>query len=118
MSYGHWQLYIKLLQYIFTSMHQMSIHHNTPNLTSVIKLHFCRPYGKDLKIPFHKQSWNQNNLLRILQHGFTLLHPTKRKPRILCTHDQHTADYVRIMMEEGMDLPMGEDRAALLITEV
>ena len=42
----------------------------------------------------------------------------KEKPRILHTHDQHTADYVRLMMEEGMDLPMGEDRVALLITEV
>ena len=42
----------------------------------------------------------------------------KEKPRILCTHDQHTADYIRIMMEEGMDLPMGEDRVAPLITEV
>ena len=42
----------------------------------------------------------------------------KEKPRILCTHNQHTPDYVRIMMEEGMDLPMGEDRVAPLITEV
>ena len=42
----------------------------------------------------------------------------KEKPRILCTHDQHTPDYVRIMMEEGMDLPMGENRVALLITKV
>ena len=40
------------------------------------------------------------------------------KPRILCTHDQHTADYIRLMMEEGMGLPTGEDRAAPLITEV
>ena len=31
----------------------------------------------------------------------------KENPRISCTHDQHTADYVRLMMEEGMDLPMG-----------
>ena len=38
--------------------------------------------------------------------------------RILHTHDQNTADYVRLMMEEEMDLPTGEDRAALLITEV
>ena len=37
------------------------------------------------------------------------------KPRVLCTHDQHAANYVRIMMEAGMNLPMG-DRAALLIT--
>ena len=42
----------------------------------------------------------------------------KEKPSVLHTHDQHTADYVRIMMEEGMNLPMGEDRVALLITEV
>ena len=46
MSYGCWQLYIKLLQYIFTSMHQINIHQNTPNLTYVIKLWFCRPYGR------------------------------------------------------------------------
>ena len=37
---------------------------------------------------------------------------------MLCTHDQHAADYVTLMMEEGMDLPMGEDRAAPLITKV
>ena len=42
----------------------------------------------------------------------------KENPRILCTHDQHTAGYIRLMMEEGMDLPMGEDRAALMITKV
>ena len=40
------------------------------------------------------------------------------KPRVFQTHDQHATDYVRLMMEEGMSLPMGEDRAALLITEV
>ena len=40
------------------------------------------------------------------------------KPLVLCTHDQHAADYIRIMMEAGMNLPMGEDRAAPLITEV
>ena len=28
------------------------------------------------------------------------------KPRVLCTHDQNAADYVRIMMEAGMDLSM------------
>ena len=42
----------------------------------------------------------------------------KEKPQLLQTHDQHTADYVRLMMQEGMDLPMGEDRVAPLITEV
>ena len=30
------------------------------------------------------------------------------RPRVLCTHDQHAADYLRIMMEVGMNLPMGE----------
>ena len=40
------------------------------------------------------------------------------KPQVLCTYDQHAMDYVRIMMEAGMNLPMGEDRAAPLITEV
>ena len=40
------------------------------------------------------------------------------RPQVLCTHDQHAADYVRIMMESGMNLPMGEDRSAPLITEV
>ena len=43
---------------------------------------------------------------------------TNEKPWVLCTHDQHTANYVRIMMETGMNLPMGEDRAVLLITEL
>ena len=40
------------------------------------------------------------------------------RPWVLCTHDQHATDYVRIMMESGMDLSMGEDKSALLITEV
>ena len=40
------------------------------------------------------------------------------RPRVLCTHDQHAADYVRIMMKAGMNLPMGDDRAVSLITEV
>ena len=39
-------------------------------------------------------------------------------PHILRTHCQHTADYMRLMMESGMDLTLGEDRAAALITEV
>ena len=40
------------------------------------------------------------------------------KPQVLHTHDQHAADYVRLMMEAGMNLPMGEDRVAPLIMEV
>ena len=40
------------------------------------------------------------------------------RPQVLRTHCQHTADYMRLMMESGMDLTMGKDRAALLITKV
>ena len=40
------------------------------------------------------------------------------KPRVLCIPDQYATDYIRIMMEAGMNLPMGEDRAAPLITEL
>ena len=39
-------------------------------------------------------------------------------PRVLQTHHQHSADYIRFMMEEGGDLTMGEDRVAPLIMEV
>ena len=44
--------------------------------------------------------------------------PTIFRPGVLHTHDQHVADYVRIMVESGMSLPMGEDQSAPLITEV
>ena len=40
------------------------------------------------------------------------------RPQVLCTHDQHATDYIRIMVEAVMNLPMGEDRAVPLITEV
>ena len=39
-------------------------------------------------------------------------------PRVLWTHHQHAADYVRLMIEEGEDLALGEDGADPLITEV
>ena len=44
--------------------------------------------------------------------------PANKKPQVLHTHDQHATDYVRIMMEAGMNLPMGEDRVVPLITEI
>ena len=105
-SYGHLQLYIKHLQYIFASVHQINIHQNTQNLTCVIKLCLCRPYGKDFKIPFHKQLWESEQPVKDLTTGIETAPSDKEKPRILCTHDQHTADYIRLMIEEGMDLPM------------
>ena len=39
-------------------------------------------------------------------------------PQVLRTHHQHMADYMKLMMESGINLTMGEDRAAALITEV
>ena len=39
-------------------------------------------------------------------------------PRVLWTHHQHMTDCVRLMMEEGEDFTLGDDRAAPLITEV
>ena len=39
-------------------------------------------------------------------------------PWVLRTYCQHTGDYMRLMMESGMDLTLGEDRVARLITEV
>ena len=44
--------------------------------------------------------------------------PTIFRPCVLCAHDQHVANYVRIMVKSGMSLHMGEDQSALLITEV
>ena len=40
------------------------------------------------------------------------------KAWVLHTDDQHATDYVRLIMEAGMNLPMGEDRAVPLFTEV
>ena len=53
-----------------------------------------------------------------LTEGIETSPSTNEKPQVLCTHDQHATNYVRIMMEAGMNLCMGEDRAAPLITEV
>ena len=38
--------------------------------------------------------------------------------RVIHSHQQHLANYIRICMEEGEKLILGEDRAAPLITEV
>ena len=39
-------------------------------------------------------------------------------PQVLKTQQQHVAAYTKMMMEGGMELTMGEDRSAPLITEV
>ena len=39
-------------------------------------------------------------------------------PRVIKTHRQHAAAYTKLMTESGMELTMGEDRAAPLIIEV
>ena len=44
--------------------------------------------------------------------------PTIFRPHVLCTHNQHAANYVRIIVKAGMSLPLGEDWSAPLVTEV
>ena len=39
-------------------------------------------------------------------------------PQVLKAQQQHITAYTKMMMESGMRLTMGEDRAAPLITEV
>ena len=39
-------------------------------------------------------------------------------PRVIYSHCHHLADYVKLFMEEGEELTIGEDWAAPLITEV
>ena len=44
--------------------------------------------------------------------------PTVFRPCVLHTHDQHAADYIRIMVKIIMNLPLGEDQSAPLVMEV
>ena len=39
-------------------------------------------------------------------------------PQALQSHQQHMADYICLFMEEGEELTISEDQAALLVTEV
>ena len=39
-------------------------------------------------------------------------------PQVLKSHHQHLANYVKLFLEEGEDLNMGDDWAAPLVTEV
>ena len=39
-------------------------------------------------------------------------------PQVLKFHHQHLANYVKLFLEEGEDLIMGDDKAAPLVTEV
>ena len=50
--------------------------------------------------------------------GISTSPSTLRPTQILWTHQQHTADYVHLMVEMGMSLPMGEDWSVPLVTEV
>ena len=43
---------------------------------------------------------------------------TSRPTQVLQMHQQHVADYVHLMMEVGISLPMGEDQLVLLVMEV
>ena len=39
-------------------------------------------------------------------------------PQVLKSHHQHLANYVKLFLKEGEDLSMGDNQAALLVTEV
>ena len=56
------------------------------------------------------------NAARILKNAST--EPSGSSTQVLRMHRQHAADYMKLMMESGINLTIGEDRAALLITEV
>ena len=43
---------------------------------------------------------------------------TLRPPQVLWMHQQHVADYMDLMVEAGISLPMGEDQLVPLIMEV
>ena len=96
----------------------LQAYHNILNLTCVIQNYvYCRPYDKDLEsIPQAVAETEQPT--GDLTKGIENTPSTNKKPRVLHMHDQHATDYMRLMMGAGMDLPMGEDRAAPLITEV
>ena len=52
------------------------------------------------------------------QEGTSMDPSASLPPWVLQMHQQHTADYVRLMMEAEISLTMGEDQSAPLITEV
>ena len=39
-------------------------------------------------------------------------------PRVTHSHHQHLGDYIKLFMEEGEELTLGEDQVTSLITEV
>ena len=91
---------------------------NILNLTYVIQNYvYCQLYVKDLEtIPQAVVEMEQST--GDPTEGIETSPSAMEKPQVLCIHDQHATDYVRLMMEEGVNLPMGEPRAAPLITEV
>ena len=52
------------------------------------------------------------------QEGISTDPSTLLPPWVLHTHQQHTTNYVWLMMEAEISLSMGEDQSVPLITEV
>ena len=50
--------------------------------------------------------------------GISTSPSTSRPTQVLHTHQQHTADYVCLMVEMRMSLPMGEDWSVPLVTGI
>ena len=44
--------------------------------------------------------------------------PSETSPQVLKSHHWHLTDYVKLFLEEGEDLSMGDDWGASLVTEV
>ena len=53
-----------------------------------------------------------------LQEGISTDPSTSSPTGVIHTHWQHTADYMYLMKESGLSLPMGENQSVALITEV
>ena len=100
-------------------MHQIIIYtseHSRLNLCYQIT--FCRHNTKGFG-SLSQQQLNQSNLVEDPTTGNDTA-PSQKEKSLTSANSmsQHTADYIRLMMQEGMELPMGEDRVAPLITEV
>ena len=52
------------------------------------------------------------------QEGISTSPSILRPTQVLCTHQQNMVDYVHLMVEAGMNLPMWEDELVPLVTEV
>ena len=53
-----------------------------------------------------------------VQEGVSTIPSAPLPTQVMCRHQQHTANYVCLMVESGISLPKGEDQSIPLIMEV